>query len=209
MMLLDDDLRQLTLKNVDCGTIKRQAVGEGHAHADGRRRAEGAARRSPPSPRCSASPRRTWPEDLNARLRVHGPHRGRQERPRDPRCGEQQGAPPGPAQGRRVPHGGARGRGRRDRRASRRPGWRGEVDVGAMLGFAGVSAQDLAIATRQLATLIAAGIPADRRAQRAGRPDRAAAAEADHGRDQAEGERGLLARRRAQRAPEGLRPRST
>ena len=29
MMLLDDELRQLTLKNVDSGTIKRQAVGKG------------------------------------------------------------------------------------------------------------------------------------------------------------------------------------
>jgi general secretion pathway protein F len=34
-----------------------------------------------------------------------------------------------------------------------------EIDVPAMLGFAGVSSQNLAIATRQLATLIAAGIP--------------------------------------------------
>ena len=34
-----------------------------------------------------------------------------------------------------------------------------EVDIPAMLGFAGVSSQGLAIATRQLATLIAAGIP--------------------------------------------------
>src|SRR4051812_34083582 len=34
-----------------------------------------------------------------------------------------------------------------------------EVDIGAMFGFTGVSAQNLAIATRQLATLISAGIP--------------------------------------------------
>ena len=29
MMLLDDDLRQLVLKNVDSGTIKKQAAGKG------------------------------------------------------------------------------------------------------------------------------------------------------------------------------------
>src|SRR5438876_2492258 len=34
-----------------------------------------------------------------------------------------------------------------------------EVDIPAMLGFAGVSSQELAIATRQLATLVGAGIP--------------------------------------------------
>ena len=51
MLLVDDDIRQLVLKNVDSGTIKKHGRAEGDAHPPRRRRPEGSGGARPPSPR--------------------------------------------------------------------------------------------------------------------------------------------------------------
>jgi len=136
MMLMDDEVRALTLKNVDSGTIKRAAVNKGMLTLmdDGRAQV---VRGSPASPRsqrhagrrrlmrCSstrASPRPARTSAASAMRRAASPA-------------------PDPAQGRRVSH---------DARAAEAGAVAGEektgsarVDVGAMLGLTGVSSQDL------------------------------------------------------------------
>ena len=165
--MIDEKIRQLTIKNADAQTIKNQAISAGHAHAARGRRAEGAGRhdhhrRGPDDHR-----RRTWSSG-DAGLRLEGPRTTPARRwPARKDADGPKGAAPDAAQGRHLRHRAPRGAGRRRRAAPAAPATRRAArrcrSSSARSISAGCSSacgpQEVAVLTRQLATLLKAGIP--------------------------------------------------
>ena len=164
LLMIDEEIRQLAIKNADAqapSSERRRA--KGHAHAARRRRAEGAGRHD--------HHRRGDDDDhgghgvASAALRLERPRRRRgrrspgRARPTGPRrCAR-------PAQGRGLPDRDARGGGRRrgQRRVAGSAGARRRVLQARRSTSRGTSSgcgpQEVAVFTRQLATLLKAGIP--------------------------------------------------
>ena len=113
LLLVDDDIRQLMLKNVDSSTIKKAAVEQGHAA----RCSTTARARSPGRDHHRRGAQRHPGRHLTRPLRGPGYHMpvfeyrglndGRQDRQGPARGGLAQDAARAAAQGRRVPHRGA------------------------------------------------------------------------------------------------------
>ena len=166
LLLVDDDIRQLVLKNVDSGTIKKKAAREGDAHAARRRRPQGRRWARPPSPRSSASPRRTSTAEspcrssnTEASTRPASRSTGLREadiaQERCARCCART-ASSSPTCWARPRAAGRAARGARERRRRRASLPTRRATCGK-LARGRVSTDDIAIITRQLATLLGAG----------------------------------------------------